>query len=178
MKLQTFIQKKKRINLWPKKLYLGFWSGKLKSNCHICNQRPPICLMTKFRVKIIIPKFGHKNILFRYFGQQFWKNIVIFAISAFESALMESLVQKIKILKFVTKIAWLGYFGAGIWKQYCHIWNQHPKICVTGKFREKTKLPKFRTKCLIWVFLTKTTSCGYFWARIKNNYCEIWNHHP
>ena len=29
--------------------------------------------------------------------------------------------------KFGTKNAWFGYFWTGIWKQYCHIWNQHPQ---------------------------------------------------
>ena len=53
------------------------------------------------------------------------------------------------------------YFGVGIWKQYCHIWNQHPPICFIAKFHEKTKMPKF----------------GYFWGRILENYCHIWNQH-
>ena len=65
-----------------------------------------------------------------------------------------------------TKIPLFGYFWAGILKNYCHIWNQHPQICQLAKFREKTKMPKFGTKnvlfvifnqeCLIWVFFCYT----------------------
>ena len=48
----------------------------------------------------------------------------------------------------------LGIFGAGIWKQCCHIWiqhlrvfrNLHPQICLIAKFSEKTKMRKFETK--------------------------------
>ena len=28
----------------------------------------------------------------------------------------------------------------------CHIWNQHPQICLFAKFHEKTRTPKFGTK--------------------------------
>ena len=52
-------------------LYLGHWAGMLKNYCHICNQRPPVYLMAKFRAKIRSFKFGIKNALFGIFGQQF-----------------------------------------------------------------------------------------------------------
>ena len=93
----------------------------LKKYCHICNQRPPICLIAKFRTKIRITKFGTKNALFGCFGQQFRKTIVIHAISTLEFALVQSLVQKIKTPKSETKNARFPYFGAGISKHYCHI---------------------------------------------------------
>ena len=70
--------------------------------------------------------------------------------------------------KFGTKNAWFMCFWAGIWKQYCHIWNQHPRICLIAKFCEKTKMPKFGTKNALF---------GYFWARILENWCHIWNQH-
>ena len=31
-------------------------------------------------------------------------------------------------------------------KNYCHIWNQHPRIFITAKFCAKTKMPTFGTK--------------------------------
>ena len=74
--------------------YLGLWTGKLKNCCHICNQRPPICLIVKFCAKTRIFKFGTKNALFECFGQQFWKTIVIFEISILEFVLLQSLMQK------------------------------------------------------------------------------------
>ena len=69
--------KTKKIFLGPKMLHLGLWAEMLKNYCHICNQHPPIYLMTKIRAKIRILKFGNKNALFGCFGQQFWKTIVI-----------------------------------------------------------------------------------------------------
>ena len=43
---------------------------------------------------------------------------------------------KIKILKF----------GTEIWKNCCHIWNQHPQICLFAKFHKKIKMPKLGPK--------------------------------
>ena len=78
--------------------------------------------------------------------------------------------QKQKMAKFETRHAWFGYFGAEIWKLYCHIWNRHPRFCLITEFHEITKIPKFRTnnvlfgyffllkfqkKCLVWVFWRK-----------------------
>ena len=60
-------------------------------------------------------------------------------------------------------------FLAGIWKQYCHIWNQHPRICLISKFSEKTKIPKLGTKDAL---------IGYFGARILKTNCDIWKQHP
>ena len=110
----NFYPKQKKVNLGPKKLYLGLWAGMLKNYGHNCNHRPPICLIAKFHAKIRILKFGTKNALFGRFWKQFCKTIVITAISTLELALLQSLVQKIKILKSGTKNARFSYFGAGI----------------------------------------------------------------
>ena len=37
---------------------------------------------------------------------------------------------------------YLGILGV----EFENIWNQHPRICLIGKFHEKTKTPKFGTK--------------------------------
>ena len=66
------------------------------------------------------------------------------------------------------KVPCLGISGQEFWKRYCHIWNQHPQICLSAKFHEKIKIPKFGTK---------NTLFGYFWARILENFCHIWNKH-
>ena len=63
----------------------------------------------------------------------------------------------------------LSYFWDGIWKQYCHIWNQHPRICQTEKFHEKINMPKFGDKNVLF---------GYFEAWILKTYYHIWNQHP
>ena len=77
--------------------------------------------------------------------------------------------EKTKMPKFGTKNAWFGYIGAGRWKRYCCIWNQHPRICITEKIGEKVKMPKFGTKNVLF---------GYFWAGILKQYCHIWNQYP
>ena len=86
----------------------------LKNYCHICNQRPPFCLIAKLFAKIRIRKFGIKNASFGCFGQQFRKHIFTFAISVLEFVFLQCLVQKIKILKSGTKSARFPYFGTGI----------------------------------------------------------------
>ena len=59
------------------------------------------------------------------------------------------------------KIPYEGIFGLEFESnKYCHIFNQHPLICLVAKFREIMKMPKFRTK---------NASCGYFWATILKN---------
>ena len=54
---------------------------------------------------------------------------------------------------------YLGIFGLEFEKKY-HILNQHPRICITSKFHELMKTPKF------WI---KNALCGYFWVRIFKN---------
>ena len=76
------------------------------------------------------------------------------------------IMSKKNALKFGTENAWFGYCWTGSWKIYCHIWNQHPRICLLGKFREKMKMPKFGTKNALF---------EYFWAGIWKLYCHTWN---
>ena len=39
--------------------------------------------------------------------------------------------------QFGIKNTLFRYFWAKIFKKYCHIWNQHPQICLIGNFCEK-----------------------------------------
>ena len=64
---------------------------------------------------------------------------------------------KIKILKFGTKIALIGYFGLEFQKtnvvyenNCCHICNQRPPIFLIAKFREKIAISKFGTKNVLF----------------------------
>ena len=45
--------------------------------------------------------------------------------------------QECLIWVFLTKNALFGYSRARILRNYCHIWNQHPKMCQIAKFCEK-----------------------------------------
>ena len=49
-------------------------------------------------------------------------------------------------VKFRAKNTLFGYFGAGIWKCYCHIWNQCPRIDLVANFDANIKTLKFGTK--------------------------------
>ena len=85
---------------------------------------------------------------------------------------------KIKILKFGTKNAWFGFFGAWIWKYYCYIWNQHPLICLIAKFHIKTKMPKFRIigiefQKTIVIFEIDTLEFGIRQKWVFNSYSEF-----
>ena len=63
--------------------------------------------------------------------------------------------EKMKMPKFGTQNALFGYFWARISKSYFYISNQHPRVCLIAKFRDKN--PKFGTKNALF---------GYFRARI------------
>ena len=126
--------------------------GYLKNYCHIWNQHARICTMAKFRAKIKILKCRIKNALFRCFGQQLWKTVVIFEIWICPIAKFGA---KIIALKFGNKQAWFGYLWAGSWKYYCYNWNQRPRICLIAKFGTKIKIFKFGTKNAL---------LGYVWA--------------
>ena len=78
----------------------------------------------------------------------------------------------------MTGNAWFGCFWTAIWKQYCHIWNQLPQICLTAKFGGKTKLPKFGNKnAWFGYFWTKMSYLGIFGTNVWKYYCHIWNQH-
>ena len=94
------------------------------------------------------------------FGLEFKKKISSCLKSAPSDLPNRKILQKTKMAKFGTQNTLWGYFWTGVWKQYCHIFNQHPLICLVAKFREIMKMPKFRTK---------NASCGYFWATILKN---------
>ena len=81
------------------------------------------------------------------------------------SAPCEKFHAECKTLQFGTETA---FFRLTL-KKYCHIWNQHPWICLIAKFPEKMKMPKF---------VTKNALFGYFGAIILKNYCHIRNQHP
>ena len=65
--------------------------------------------------------------------------------------------KKTKISRFGTKKALFEYLWTGIWKKYCHTWNQRPWICFVAKMGVKIKILKCETKSA-WF--------GYFGAKI------------
>ena len=119
-----------------------------------------------------------KNAWFGYFWAGILENCFHIRNQHLRISVVSKFCEETKVPKFGTKNALLGIFDQEclIWvflgnnyKGNCsHIWNQHPRFCLIVKFCEKTKIPKFGTKNVLF---------GYFWARILKNYCQIWNQH-
>ena len=112
--------------------------------CHICNQPPPVYLMTEFCAKVRILKLGTKNTFLSVFGSNLkicchiWnQHPSIFLIATFGTK---------KPLSFGTKNAGFAYFRARIWIHSYNIWNQNLWICLFGKYHEIMKMSKYRMK--------------------------------
>ena len=81
-----------------------------------------------------------------------------------------------KIPKFGTKNALFGSFWAGIWKQYCRIWNKHLWICLIANFYEKRKkYLNLGQIFLIWLLLGKKPNYCHIWTLWKKENAKIWN---
>ena len=100
--------------------------------------------------------FLTKNTVFRYLWIRIKKKLLSYLKSA------PSNLSNYKISRFRTKNALLRYFLTISWKNYCHIWNEHLRICLISKFCKETKMPKFGTKNAIFC---------YFW--LKMHYLSI-----
>ena len=108
--------------------------------------------MKKLKCLDLGPKMPYLGIL----GKIFRKTFVIFQIGTLKFVYLQNFLKKQKFLNFGPKMPDLGILGLEFEKKYCHIWNQHSRIFVNAKFREK-KMPKFGIKNALF---------GYFWARI------------
>ena len=111
--------------------------------------------------------FGQKCLILVFLGHNFKKAAVIFEIS--------------------TKMPYLDIFGQEFWKNYCHIWNLHPQICLFLTSRKNKITEIWEQKCLIWVFLcsslkailpylksapSNSPNCKISW---KNKNASIWD---
>ena len=117
-----------------------------------------------------------KCLIFVFLGWNL-KIILSYLISALSNLCKINFLEKQKYLNLGSKMPNLHIFDqrnlflcywARILKNDCHIWNQHPRICLIAKFCEKTKMSKFGTKSALF---------GYFWGSILENYCLISNRH-
>ena len=117
-------------------LYLGLWLECWKTMVIFLINALQIVWFQRFVQKLEFLNFEPKNALFN----------ALFKISTLEFALLQRFVQKINILKFGTKNARFPYIGGEIWKYFCHISNQRPRICLLTKFGAKIKIVKFGTK--------------------------------
>ena len=109
--------------------------------------------------KAKVPKFGtrnawkHTNVL----KLEFEKSILTFQM---KPSNLSSWKKKKNRLNLESKICYLGIFWQELEKYYyCHIWNQHPQVCLFPKIVPNT--PDF----------------GIFGWNLKQ-YCHIWNQPP
>ena len=133
------------------------------------NEHPRICQTAKFCENMRMSKFRNKHILLKCFGARTCcKLLSYFRLTPLNLANC-NISWKNEKPKILTKNAYLDIFLAGISKQYCHIWNQHPQVCLIAKFGEKIKMSKFGTKnALFWCF----------WTEIWKQCLQISNYHP
>ena len=125
----NILQKNKNALIWDQNALFGyFWSRILKNYCHIWNQHPQSCLISQFREKTKMPKFGTKNVLFGYFWSRISKNYCHIWNQHPQICLIVKFREKTEMPKFGTKNALFGYFWGRILKNYCRIWNQRPQI--------------------------------------------------
>ena len=123
----------------------------MKKYYYIWNPHPRIFLIANFREKVKMPKFGTKNAIFGYFGARIhtWYQHP-------QNCLIANFCYGTEMPKFGTKNAFFVDFWVIILKNYCHIWNQHPRICQK------------------WVF----NSYSEFWYRVsffyKSGICFFW----
>ena len=121
------------------------WTTNFLKNCsHIWNPLLWISLIAKDCEIMEMPKFGTKTALYEYFWARILKRLLSYLKSTPSNVPICKISRKKKIPKFRTKMEWFMYFWAGTLKEYCHIWNQHRRICLIAKFCEK-KLPNFGT---------------------------------
>ena len=108
-----FLPKQKKLHLGTKCFVVCFWEN--------------IWKFAKFRAKQKDFKFGSKIGLFGYFKLEFEKTIVVFDASTLDFVKMQSSAQNKKCSSLRSKSLYLGFDC--ILKNYCHIWNQHSRIC-------------------------------------------------
>ena len=104
--------------------------------------------------------WDQKCLIWVFLVKNFRKTIVIFEISTLGLVWLQNFVKKQKCLNLGPKMQFFGIFGLEFKKNYCHIWNRHPQVCLFAKFHGKTKMPKFGTKNA-WF--------GYFGLEFENN---------
>ena len=75
---------------------------------------------------------GPKMLYLVIVGLEFWKAFVLLEFSTLQFVKLKKFAKRMP--KFAIKDALFGYLCARTLKSYFHIWNQHPQICVTGKF--------------------------------------------
>ena len=111
--------------------------------------------MEKFEFLNLEPKISYLGVLGTNFGEPLWY--------------LKTSPSNLLHCKACGKNFVHGYFWARITKNYSHIWNQNPRICIIAKFYKDSKMSWFGSKNALF---------RYFEARTWKIYCHVWNQHP
>ena len=118
--------------------------------------------LSKTRVKTKTHKFEIKCVTWVFLGQ----NLKVLSCSKSAPLNMSicKILRKNKNAQILYQkcVIWI-YLGYNL-KTLLSYWNQHPQICLTAKFFEKAKMPKFGIKNALF---------RLFWARVWKKYCHI-----
>ena len=164
---------------WPRMPYLSIFRQEFwKHYCQIWNQHPWICLISKYREIIKMLKLRTKSALFGYFQARILKIFCHIWNQHIRISGTANFCEETKMSYFGTKnalfgyfwprIPYLGLFGREFLKNYCHIWNQHPQICLIANFMKEQK-------CLILgPKMPDIGNLGLDWKQ----YCHVWNQDP
>ena len=111
--MQKFSGKQKCLNLGPKMPYLGVFRLEFKKYyCYIWNQHPWICLISKYREIMEMPKFGTKSVLLGCFWAGILKNYSNIWNQHLQITVITKFCEETEMPKFGTKNALFGCFWA------------------------------------------------------------------
>ena len=99
--------------------------------------------------------FEIKNVVFRCFGEEDWKKLLLQLRSAPSSlSKCKNSCKTKKPQNMVLKILLFGCFKLEfVKKNFCHIWLSHPWTFQNAKFHVKQNFQIWDIKDLIWIFL-------------------------
>ena len=176
-KLLTFSKKKKKklLKLWSESPFYGYFLSRITKKSYIWNQHPQIFLTEKLHKKPKLPYFVTKNSWLVFFsptkpylgilGEELFRKVLSHLKTAPSNLPSCKILRKKNCLTWGPKMTYFQIFGLGFQNNSCHIWNQHPHICLIAKCHEKTInvtswtksswLVAFDQECLTWMFERK-----------------------
>ena len=92
---------------------------------------------------------------------------VIFEISTLKFVCLQNFTKKQERLNLGQKIPDLSILGLEFWKLLSYLKSASSNLSIR-RISRKTKMPKLRTENALF---------EYFWARILESCCHIWNQH-
>ena len=161
--------------MWSESPFYGYFLSRITKKSYIWNQHPQIFLTEKLHKKPKLPYFVTKNSWLVFFsptkpylgilGEELFRKVLSHLKTAPSNLPSCKILRKKNCLTWGPKMTYFQIFGLGFQNNSCHIWNQHPHICLIAKCHEKTInltswtkrswLVAFDQECLTWMFERK-----------------------